>query len=339
MLTEKDYDSIRGELDSKNPLFFMHDDPDGLASFLLLQRFVGKGHGVLVKTNPVVDEKYLRKVEEYSPDKIFIVDVAMVEQEFIDRANAKVIWIDHHTPIAREKVLYFNPRLYKKDAYYPATYMCYNAVKQDLWIAMVGCVGDWFLPEFSKEFSSQYPDLLDSSVSNPDDAMFRSKLGILVRLFSFVLKGRTEDAMKSVKILTRIKSPYEILNQETAQGRFLYRRYEKFNSSYQKLLSEAKSKAGKDEFFVFKYQTQTSFSSDLANELLYTFPDKFIVIGREKLDEVKMSLRSRNTPVLPKLIKALEGIDGYGGGHEYACGASVKRKDFDKFAENLRKQL
>lgn len=339
MLDENDYEAIRSELDCRSPLFFMHDDPDGLASFLLLYRYCRKGNGVLVKTTPVVDAKYLRKVDEYGPDKVFVVDVAVVEQEFIDGAKVPVVWIDHHEPLSRDKVLYFNPRVKTKSAYFPATYICYRTVKQDLWIAMVGCVGDWFLPEFSDEFAGQYPDLLDKGIKNPDDALFKSKLGILVRLFSFVLKGKTSDAMKCVRILTRIKSPYDILMQRTPEGKFLYRRYEKFNSEYQKLLSEALSGIGKDKLFVFTYGNQTSFSSDLANDLLYRYPDKFIIIGREKDGEVRMSLRARDVMVLPRLKKALEGVEGYGGGHEYACGANVKKKDFARFVENLKEQL
>ncbi len=339
MLPQREYDEIKAELECENPLILMHDDPDGLSSFLLLRRKMGKGHGALVKTNPMIDNKYMIKVEEYKPDKIFIVDIAVVQQEFIDSAKTPIVWIDHHEPLDRKKVKYYNPRIHKKDAYFPATYLCYQAVKQDLWIAMVGCVGDWFLPEFAKEFSKEYPDILSPEVNNPDDAMFRSKLGELVRLFSFVIKGKTSDAMKCVKILTRVKSPYEILNQTTAEGKFLYKRYQSFNEIYQKLLKDAKSEITKEHLFVFCYKEQTSFSSDLANELLYHNPDKFIIIAREKNGEFKMSLRSRTTPVLPRLKKALEGVDGYGGGHEYACGASVKESDFEKFKEQLRKQL
>ena len=48
---------------------------------------------------------------------------------------------------------------------------------------------------------------------------------------------------------------------------------------------------------------------------------------REKDDEMRMSLRS-NKKLPPIIEKALEGIEGYGGGHEYACGACVKKKNF-----------
>ncbi len=339
MSKEVDYDSIRAQLKCKNPLFLLHDDPDGLSSFLLLSRYAGKGHAALVRTNPIVDSKFLRKVEEYCPDKVFILDIAVVEQDFVDSAGVPVIWVDHHEPINLKGVVVFNPRIYDPHIYIPATYLCYRAVMQDLWIAMVGCIGDWFFPDFSKEFSAQYPDLMDKSISNADDAMFRSKVGTLVRVFSFVLKGKLSDAVKSAKVLMKVKSPYDILMQRTPEGRFLYRRYDYFNSQYQKLLSAAVLRMGENGLCVFTYSAQTSFSSDLANELLYMHPDSFVIVGREKDDEVKMSLRSRKTAVLPKLKKALEGVEGYGGGHEYACGACVKKKDFDRFVEKLRKLL
>ncbi|MBI4438439.1 hypothetical protein HY640_00740 [Candidatus Woesearchaeota archaeon] len=338
MLPSAEYDAIRAELGSRNPLFLMHDDPDGLSSFLLLYRYCRRGSFGLVKTTPVVDSSYLRRVQK-DTDKVFILDVAMVEQDFIDKCGVSVVWIDHHTPLKRSGVLYFNPRLHRKDAYFPATYVCYKSVLQDLWIAMVGCVGDWFLPEFKDEFVSKYPDLMDSSVSNPDDAMFRSKVGALVRLFSFVLKGRSDDVSRSVKALAGVNSPYDLLEQRTPEARYLYKRYSRFDSQYQSLLSQARSEISGDALFVFTYGGQTSFSSDLANELLYLYPDKFIVIAREKNGEMRMSLRSRRLEVFPRLKRALEGISGYGGGHEYACGANVKKSDFERFIGNLRLQV
>ncbi len=341
MLKKADYDAIREHAKCKNPLFLMHDDPDGLASFLLLYKYIRKGHGFLVKTNPVVDLKYVRKIEEYGPDKVFILDVAIVRQDFVDAVNVPVVWIDHHDPIKLKNVFSYNPRIYEPDTYVPATYLCHKVVesKEDLWIAMVGCIGDWYFPDFAQEFSKKYPDLLDPSVSNADDAMFKTKVGTLVRVFSFVIKGKSADALKCVKVLTRINSPYDILLQKTPEGKFLYQRFEKYNSKYQKLLEEAVSRMESDNLCVFTYSAHTSFSSDLANELLYLHPLSFVIVGREKDDEVRMSVRSKKIPVLPRLKKALEGIDGYGGGHEYACGACVKKKDFQKFVENIKMQL
>src|SRR3989338_3971743 len=102
MLTEKEIKRIKEELDNcKNPLYFYDSDPDGLCSFLLLYRYKREGHGVMVKSNPFLNEKFLHKVEEYQPDKIFVLDIANVDQDFIDKAKVPVIWIDHHGPFDR----------------------------------------------------------------------------------------------------------------------------------------------------------------------------------------------------------------------------------------------
>ena len=235
-LTEKQYEDIRRELDEcKNPLFFFDDDPDGLSAFLLLYRYKKEGHGVVVKTHPKLDIRSIQKVHEYGPDKIFVLDVALVEQEFIDNTKTPVIWVDHHGPYERRNVKYYNPRIAKKEDNVPTTCMCYNVVKQDLWIAMVGCTADYYMPDFFSEFRKEYPDLIGDE-KNVDDIYFNTKLGELIKAFSFILKGKTSDVVKYIKTLTRIESPYEILNQETARGKFIFKKYEKVNKMYENLL-------------------------------------------------------------------------------------------------------
>lgn len=51
MLTNEQINEIREHLENaRNPVFFFDNDPDGLCSFLLLQRFIGRGRGVAIKT-------------------------------------------------------------------------------------------------------------------------------------------------------------------------------------------------------------------------------------------------------------------------------------------------
>ena len=342
-LTEKEIKRIKEELDnSQRPVFIYHDDADGLCSFLLFYRYLKEGKGVPVKSRPSVDSKFSRTVIDYEADKVFILDIAILKQEFVDDVKRPVIWIDHHKPGDLNKVTYFNPRVHKSDIIYPATNICYDVVKQDLWIAMVGCVGDWMLPSFKDEFIKEYPDLMSEDIDTPEKALFETKLGKLVKIFNFILKGSTKDVLNSVKVLTRIKSPNEILLQETSQGKFIYSRFEKINNDYDKMLKKALKKVKDDDkFIVFTYpDTKMSFTGELSNELLYRYPEKIIIIAREKNGEMRMSLRSgKNTIISTILEKALLGIEGYGGGHEHACGACVKKEQFGMFVENLRKEL
>jgi hypothetical protein len=55
---------------------------------------------------------------------------------------------------------------------------------------------------------------------------------------------------------------------------------------------------------------------------------------------MKCSIRGSEKGNIPAALeKALVGIDGYGGGHEYACGACIKVDDFPRFIENMKKEL
>jgi single-stranded DNA-specific DHH superfamily exonuclease len=342
MITNNQIQEIRKELqECKNPLFFFHDDADGLSSFLLLYRYVKEGHGIIIKTTPNIDEKFLRKVEEYDPDKIFILDIALVEQEFIDKVKRKIIWIDHHNPQKRHGNLkYYNPRINSPKDNIPVSYICYQVVQQDLWIAMDGCIGDWYWPDFADKFKKQYPNLLPKNINKQEDALFETKLGKLIRIMEFSLKGKTSDALKCIKIMTRIKSPYEIINQTTPMGRYITKRAGKIEQEYQSLLKNALKTKPENNLLLFHYlHGKISFTKDLSNELIHRFPDKVIIVAREKADEIKLSIRAPKINIPPILEKALQGVEGYGGGHEHACGANVKKKDFKRFIETFKKLI
>jgi len=338
MIPEKELQKIRDYLNSsENPLFLFDDDPDGLCSYLLLKKYIGRGKGIVVKCSPKLDKKYLRKVEEYCPDKVFILDKPMVDEEFAEGVNVPIIWIDHHAPQDLPGIKYFNPRLEKDADNRPTSYWCYRITEQDLWIAMCGIVGDWFLPEFTNEFQKKYPGLL-GDVKNPGEALYDSDFGKLSKIFAFILKGKTSDVNKCISILEKIESPYEILHQETPKGRYLYKYYQKVNKHYEELLKDAKKAVSNEKTILYMYpSSKHSFTGNLSNELLHRFPGKIIIIGREKEDRIILSLRSSKEAIPPALEKALEGLDGYGGGHTFACGGNISKEDFPEFLKRFKK--
>lgn len=339
MLTGKEVKTIHDELmNCQRPMYLFHDDPDGLASFLLLYRLKKEGKGITIKAKPKITSQFIKNVKGYDADKVFILDIAEVEQEFADDLKVPIIWIDHHPIQEIEGVKYFNPQ--KRGVNVPVSSLCWQVVQkerpEDLWIAGTGVVSDWHMPTFGNVLKQA------GLINNLDvkSALFDSKLGVLVKVFSFNLKGSTSEVNKSLKIFTRIKSPYEILNQETAQGKFVWKKYEKIKKVYDELLKKALKAKNKSEIHLFIYQDdKLSLTKDIANELLYRL-NKIIVIGREKNDEIRCSIRApEKINVQKALEKALVGIEGYGGGHEHACGAAIKKHDFKQFIENLKKEL
>ena len=341
MLSEKEIKQIREELDNcKRPIFFFHDDQDGLASFLLLYKYLKEGRGVVLKAFPQLKEQYANKVLDYGADKVFVLDIAIVDQEFIDAVGVPVIWIDHHPAVQRDNVKYFNPRLKDANRNIPASYLCYQVVQEDRWIAMVGCLGDWYIPDFADEFREKYPDLMPAKFKTAAEILFETKMGILNKVFSFNLKGSTSEVLKSMKVLTRIDSPYEILDQSTPKGKLVYRKYEKINKIYNELKERVLKQNPEGKVKVFKYtEDKLSLTKDLSNELLYMFPDNIVILGREKSGEMRCSVRSMKIDLKPIMEKALVGVEGYGGGHEHACGCAIKVHDFEKFVDNIEKQL
>jgi single-stranded DNA-specific DHH superfamily exonuclease len=361
MLTNKEVKEIREHLEkAQNPLFFFDNDPDGLCSFLLLQRYAGKGKGVPIKSFPGMVEGYFRKVIELNPDYIFILDKPIVSEGFFSEArkrNIPIVWIDHHF-IDRnnvpEFVHYYNPlfsenikEIEKNDEIpigEPVTYLCYHIAnkKEDLWIAVVGCASDSYFPDLYDEFKKMYPDLaLDKDFSGKQtnaqkafEIVYGSPFGKIVKLFSFGLKDSVTNVIFLLKYLMKIKNPYEIL-EENEQNYLLHKRFREINRRYEKLIEKAgKNFMEERKVLFFSYGGELSISSDLANELSYMFKDKVIVVAYLTGVKANVSVRGKNIrESVLKVVSELE--DATGGGHKDAVGCKVRVEDLDFFKERL----
>jgi len=346
MLTKKQIKEIREHLDNaQNPVFFFDNDQDGLCSFLLLRRYIGRGKGVPIKSFPELTAEFFRRVHEFKSDYIFILDKPVVSDDFFAEAekyNVPVVWIDHHL-VEFEKipafVNYYNPLLNKKKNEEPVTALCYKATekKEDLWIAVVGCISDKFVPKFYDEFEKKYPDLtVKGKEKKAMDIYYKSQIGRVSRIMGAGLKDRTTNVVKMIRFLLKAKTPYEVL-EENSKNRTFHQRFKQIELKYQKLLSKAIStgkKQGKTIFF--QYGGDLSVSADLANELSYLFPGKIIIVSR--VIGVKSNISMRGKKIRDLFLEAIKDIEGArGGGHEDAIGGQMNVDDIEKFRENLRK--
>lgn len=347
---------------SERPLYFFHDDPDGLCSFLCFRKYFNVGYGVTVKSKPVVNDRFYNKIEEYSPDCVITLDLAIVEQDFIDfckARNIKIIIIDHHA--LRDITgfdIYYNPKFFRKTDNTANAALSYYILEENedlLWIATVGTVADWQKPTFYKKIKEMAPDLLiPYDVSNkchphietnysklsPEYLLYNTNIGYLTRLFSFALKGRTSNFKKSIAALIRIKSYKELLEKSTGSAKFIAKSYDNYFDSYCSILTKALNSA-KDQnskVIIFTYENKDSFTGELSNHLYYFFKDKFIMVGRFKDDEYRMSARFRGN-ALKILTAALKGLNGSGGGHKHSCGFSIHKNDFDEFIKRIESMI
>lgn len=322
---------------SVRPLIFHDDDPDGTCSFAMIYQFCHEGKGVAIKSSPVLSEEYTRKVDEYSPDLIVILDKPKVAPEFFEKVKTPTLWIDHHEPQTaltqkHKHVLYLNPRIFDDKDNRPTSYWSYQLTQTNLWIATIGCIADWHIPDFIDQFKEKYPDLMPEKYEKIEDLYLDTKIATLIRVIQFNLKGQSIETKKSVLTLTRIESPYEILDQTSSRGRFLWKKYEKIATTYNSMMEGANAAAQPSaNILEYIYKNDMALSAELSNELLIRYPTKVILVGRNHDGFYKCSARSKGIEIPTKLTEALKGCEGYGGGHKFACGLVVAEKDWEKF--------
>jgi len=340
MLTSKQVLEIKEHLNkAQNPLFFFDNDQDGLCSFLLLQRYIGRGKGVPIRSFPNLDVSYFKRVVELNADYIFILDKPLVSGEFlkeVEQVNIPVVWIDHHEPPQEipKFVSYYNPLLNKEKNNEPVTVLCYQITqkKEDLWMAVVGSVSEKFFPPFYSEFKKNYPDLAIDS-KKAFEIYYDSELGKIAQIFGAGLKDKTSNVINMLKFLMKVKSPYEVL-EESKKNYAIHKRFKEINKKYNLLLKKASSSADSGKILFFKYSGDLSISADLSNGLMYKFPDKIIVVVYVTGVKANISVRGKKIRgIILDIIKDLE--DSTGGGHEDAVGARIKTEDLEIFKERL----
>jgi single-stranded DNA-specific DHH superfamily exonuclease len=343
MLTKKQILQIKEHLEkAQNPVFFFDNDPDGLCSFLLLRRYIGRGKGVAIRSFPEMNAEYFKKAVELNADYIFILDKPIVSSAFFEEVknfNVPVVWIDHHDVQVKipDFVYYYNTSLNRFKKNEPVTYLCYKITqkKEDLWLAVAGCISDRYVPDFYHEFVKLYPDLAIKA-KDAFDIFYKSQIGKIVKIFGFALKNRTSEVVKMIKFLTVVKSPYEVL-EEGNKNREMHSRFKQIYQKYYKLLEKAKAVANENKVLFFQYAGDLSISADLSNELSYLFPKKIIVVAY--ITGIKANISVRGKKIRDTIIKIIKGIDGAnGGGHEDAVGCQMRAEDLKRFKESVEQE-
>jgi len=341
MLSEKQIKEIREHLDrAQNPIFFFDNDVDGLCSFLLLRRFIDRGYGVAIKSYPELDVNYARKIDELNADYVFVLDKPVVSDGFKEAVKEKgipFVWIDHHNidPGNLNGIEYYNPSKVSDNSE-PVTYLCWKVISKndDLWIALCGCIADAYLPDFSGEVKKQFPDLW-RDVGTAFEGVYETEMGKITQIMSFGLKDRTTNVISMMKFLGKA-SPHDVL-EESSRNTAL-RRFNQINEKYQGLLKKAKNLVGESRLIYFQYGGDLSLSGDIANELIYRYPDKIVVVVYLKGNQANLSLRGKGVRKIT--LKALKGIEGATGeGHEEATGAKMSVEDLPLFKSYVEELL
>jgi len=341
-MQEKDITLVNNLIkNAENPILICDDDVDGVTSGVLIKSVYPKSKIYVSKVEgPKIKLSALDRILDYLPDLIVILDKPLVEQDFIDQAKIPIIWLDHHPVQNQKRVHYFNSRNFNSEEVLPTSGIVGLLLKREDWLVLLGCVGDWYIPKFYKKLQKEYPDLLPKDPKDPGDIFFKSKFGDVIKRVFFSLRGKPQHAYKIANILDKIKDPYEILDPKTEEGKYIFKKVDSMTKEYNKILNDAKKEATKDEFFLFSYKSATSYTTILANELIYTYPDKVVIVARvDNNGLAKMGIRSPKYKIPKASDLVAKEFGGYSGGHDHAAGGVVKEEYLQDFFKRLKEEL
>jgi len=229
---------------------------------------------------------------------------------------------------------YYNPIYNEFKTNEPVASLCYEIAnkKEDLWIAVLGCIADKYIPSYYQEFLKNYPDLGIES-ENAFDILYGSEIGKIARMVGAGLKDRTMMVMKMVRFLIKVKTPYEVL-EEKIENHEMHKRFDFIDTKLKKYLNKAREEYSGGNLLFFKYSGEISMSADIANRLSHEFPGIILIVAFIKGSRVNISVRGKN--VREKILGVLKEFPlSSGGGHEDAVGAQIDLDQVDEFKKRV----
>jgi len=353
MLTEKQIFEIKEHLETaQNPVFFYDNDVDGLCSYILLRKFIGRGKGVAVRTHPDLEAGYAKRAQELNADYVFVLDRPILGQSFVEeikKLQLPIVWIDHHgvdedkNNYDYDNIFVFNPTKNKdksKRSNEPVTYLVYKTLgeKEDVWLAIMGCISDHYMPDFSQEFAMQYAEYWGKNIKKPFDAYYKTEIGRLARALSFGLKDSITHVVYLQNFLINAKGPNDVLLDLESKSSFA-KKYIEIKKKYDSLLERAKENVIKgSKVIFFSYGGDLSISADISNELSYLYPKHSIIVAYTTPSISNLSIRGYDVRALiEKLLPRFENSSG--GGHRDAVGVRLQTVDLERFKKEFEREI
>ncbi|MDD3263490.1 MAG: DHHA1 domain-containing protein [Candidatus Nanoarchaeia archaeon] len=321
----------------KNPYIFFDNDADGFCSFYQIAKYFDTFSFTMVKDRPLIDERFSYKLDETSFDAIIILDIAKVDESFLKKYSGyKIIWIDHHPQSeikSRNNLIILNSTDFKKD--YPTSMLVYKIFKKEKLAMIIGCISDWYIDRTIKSSIKKLQlDQLINKKETPGEILFDSSLGEKILFLNFSLKSNVTSFKRYILELLEIN----LLNLDTEENPFFKkakRIYDKYYAicNYKPLIN--------DDLYYLKYYEDVSVSTEVSNFLLVKYPKKkIIIVARDAIDKISMSLRSNGHVNLTELMSyVFSQMNGFGGGHNNASGCSIAKDDEDFFIEIIKNSI
>lgn len=360
---------------AKNPILFFDSDSDGTMSYFQLKTINPNLKGYPFRK---VKEEQVELSNRVSKDNdvVLFFDTPHIEEEvFKNISDKRILWVDHHkgnSPefISKYNILHLNPLDFASNDSRPSCYWAYKIanLKKNLPFVCVGSVADFYLLDVladldiqnSKEFSmlfnislqkkeelldlvrsTNFYEQLDKRADIIRQLSFETNAGVLKMFFDYIYKlenARVDSVVKSLSTL----SLGEILSEISAEKNYPYDDFAKFRLELKSHIKKAIKLNQDKKIAIYSHGGETSFNRQITEECLFKLPTvevMFCSFEKKDSEMIPCSIRSKSLSIEPLVKKSLKTVQGFGGGHELACGAAISSKDFNRFRGNFTKYV
>jgi len=360
---------------SKKPVMFFDTDADGCTSYFQLKKAFPKIRGFYMRKENQVDllnnlEANTDLIIIF--DIPFLTEDFFEASKNIPIIWADHHLTNSYELIKKYDVMHLNPLNYDENDNRPSSYLAYlvSNLKKNLPLACLGSVSDFFVLDIlidlyesdEKSFNLLFKidderrlelfDFLKKYKFNDESQREKREFWIkyltyecnfidFKNLFDLMFKLGSKDGdeviSNSIKLLQTMSLLDMRANISAGKG-LLFEDFVLMKKKYKKILKKTLEKQKDEEFVLFEYKGKSSFTRQIAEELSYRFY-KFKVIGvifkTLGKDYYTGSFRGNNFDVNTLVSNSVKGLDGNGGGHKFAAGCRVHKKDYPIFKERI----
>jgi len=342
----------------KDKIAIVHGhDNDSICSAAIIYKLVKNLYKIESKLivsglNSSVTEDVLASIKKIKPDYVIIVDISDVRVGILTglRNIAQVMIIDHHVPKGYVKITYVNPRVFDKEIYLPATYLCYKIyekfldTEEILWIAGLGTLSDMGLKncnDLFEKIKSDNKDLVENN-ENIDEILFdKSLLGKLAKTFDSarVVKG-VEGSVIALNALIKLESYHDALEGKS-EAKELLEWADITEKEFNRLVKDFdKKKKQIKRIVLYEVKSKYNMKSPLATYLAKKVTNEVLVIYQNSGKYIDVSFRRGKVCIVNLNQLASNSVksipDSNGGGHPVAAGARFPAKYLHRFLRNLK---
>lgn len=346
MLSQESLDDIRTRLEGAScPVFLFDNDADGLCSYVIARRALGKGKGIPVRSYPELDVGYCEQALILGADMVVVLDKPFISEasiRLLQERSIPLLILDHHvvektySPEIGSYPLEYNPALLEgsERSTEPVSYLMYCALgrKEDLWLMIAGCIADHYLPVEWEVFSVHYP-ALGGKVQSPFHAYYLTPLGTLAQSLNFGLKDSLAHVKALVTFLSECSGPEQVLGDEAPLS--FRDKMHTLSEALERFIGEAQVHGS---LVVVQYSGATSMSADIANKLSFLYPGNYILVAYCKGSVTNLSLRGKGVKkIFDALVPTFPGL--LGGGHEDAVGGRMVSASVEGFIKAFQEKI